>query len=116
MPPEYSPALLVSRMTCGSVRSAFSRNRFPALTRSTRSFRGSGTTAWTTLSASRSSRTSATALTTAPPWRVKGTMTFRFTWGSSAIVCSLIRWSSTVSPSGNETRSSEKFVTERNAW
>ncbi len=43
-------------------------------------------------------------------------MTFRFTKGSSAMVCSLIFWSSTVSASGNETRSSEKFVIDRNAW
>ncbi len=66
MPPVYSGGVFVSRTTCGSVFSAFSRNRFPGLTRRTRSFLGSGITAWTTLSASRSSRTSATALTVAP--------------------------------------------------
>ena len=45
MPPEYSAGVFVSRMTWGSVLSAFSRKRLPRADQEDPSFRGSGITA-----------------------------------------------------------------------
>ena len=71
---------------------------------------------WTTLSPSRSSRTWASTRICPPPWWVNGTMTFRFTWGSRLIVCSLTVFPSIDTTSGKLSRSPEKFVSDMNAW
>ena len=115
IPPWYPSGWRTSSVTCGSVLSTFSRNRLPGLTRSTEMARGGGSTAYATLSDSRSSETFSFARTTPPPGSENGTTTARRTAGSSVRVFSARFSPSRVSVYVNVCGSVEKLATERNA-